>query len=92
MAELLPLDYQNLSRETKTPGPLRHRTALGFDVLSGWLPCPPVTAGGNILKTLQSIGRSLGFLQGDISADSSLGKNEGVTRCSASAGFHLKSV
>lgn len=56
MAELLPLDYQNLSWETKTPGPLRHRTALGFDVLSGWLPCPPVTAGGNILKTLQSIG------------------------------------
>ena len=54
-AKSLFWDYPNWSSETETPAWLTLQTAEGFDVLFTASVSPTLTAGENVLKTLQSI-------------------------------------
>lgn len=69
MAEFLLWDCQNWSSETETPAQLLLQTAKGFDVLFTASVSPTLTAGENILKTLQSSRAPWVFPRGDISTD-----------------------
>lgn len=69
MEEFLLLDDQNLSGETKTPARPVLRTAAGFDVLSAAFHGPNPHSRREHSENPSKHQHSLGFPQGDISAD-----------------------
>ena len=69
MEEFLLLDDQNLSSETKTPARLMLQTAVGFDVLSAAFLGPNPHSRRERSENPSKHQHSLGFPQGDISAD-----------------------